>query len=121
MLSSYYCLIIYNLLTKSEIKSSCLNNPPVRQVGLWYEHDGNYIHGYFFSADGNGWKGEWRVGSREEHRAFTWKVEGNRLSTYSPNGGDQMDDFVYSISADGKTLTLTSPRSGSVKGVFQRQ
>ena len=90
-------------------------------VGLWYENDGDYIHAFCFNADGTGWEGEWRVGSNEKHSARTWKVDGNRLLIYNAKDGDLADDFYYSISSDGKKLTLTDTGKGDVKGVFTKQ
>ena len=89
-------------------------------VGVWYEYYRNYIHGYCFNADGTGWKGEWETYESEKHRELTWKVEGDRLLTYNVKGGDLMDDKIFSVSSDGKTLTLTEPGTGRVN-VFEKQ
>ena len=90
-----------------------------RLVGIWYEQDGQYIHGFCFEADGTGWKGEWRIGSQEEHKARTWEVQGNRLLIY--RNGDLSDDFIYSISADGMILSLTETQDGRPRGDYIKQ
>ena len=84
-------------------------------VGVWHQDIGGSIVGFCFYADGTGWKGEWRKGGSEEHRPLTWIVDGTRLRTYNANDGDQLDDFTYSVSSDGKTLTLTDTESGYVE------
>lgn len=90
-----------------------------RLVGIWYEQDGEYIHGFCFEADRTGWKGEWRIGSQEEHKARTWEVQGNRLLIY--RDGDLSDDFIYSISADGTILSLTETQDGRPRGNYIKQ
>lgn len=98
------------------------NTPSSSQlIGIWYEYDDGYIHGYCFNVDGTGWKGEWKQGGNEEHRGFTWKVDGNTVQTFNINGGDMMDNLVFTISSDGKTLTLSNAKSGKVKGIFTKQ
>lgn len=90
-----------------------------RLFGIWYEQDGQYIHGFCFEADGTGWKGEWRIGSQEEHKTRTWRVQGNRLLIY--RNGNLSDDFIYSISADGMKLSLTETQDGRPRGDYVKQ
>ena len=90
-------------------------------IGTWYEYGSSYIHAYCFNAGGTGWEGEWRKGEAEEHEPRTWKVAGNRLLIYNPTDGDLTDDLIYSISADGRTLTLMRSKDGSLEGVFTKK
>lgn len=97
--------------------SSTINS---QLVGVWYQYLGGSIVGFCFYDDGTGWKGEWESGRSEEHRPLAWVVEGNRLRTYNAKDGDQLDDYTFSISGDGNTLTLTDTKSGYSE-VFKRQ
>ena len=90
-------------------------------IGTWYQYDNGYIQAFCFNSDGTGWKGEWKQGRDEEHRGFTWKVNGNNLQTFNIKDGDMMDNDTFSISADGKTLTLKDAKDGRDRGVFTKQ
>ena len=78
-------------------------------VGTWYRNGSSYTAGWRFNANGTCIEGEWSRGGSErfntEREASThWSTNGNKLTV---RGDGETWSYIYSISNDGNTLTLT--------------
>lgn len=103
-----------------------------RLVGVWYRQVSqgsnsynsyySYYEVYQFDASGHCKYGEWRAGSETEWTdddvIMTWQASGGRLTiTEKDDEGYEVEEYNYTVSSDGRTLTLKPTRySGQEKG-----
>ena len=93
-------------------------------MGTWYKNGSSYTAGWRFNANGTYIEGEWMRGGSErfntEREANThWFTDGNKLTV---RGIGEVWSYIYSISDDGKTLTLTEADDDSdFGGTYTRQ
>ena len=86
------------------------SNSPL--VGTWYNVSGSYTTAWKFNSDGTCYVSNWS-GENEEwdyDDQGRWTTSGNTLST---TFDDEVEQYTYTISNDGKTLTLTRTNRGS--------
>lgn len=96
-----------------------------RIVGTWYNVQYSYTTAWKFEKNGTCQYNEWGKNDTEdwsEADKGTWKVSGNKLTTHFSYGeGDYDDDtYVYTISEDGKTLTLSDGDYG-MSGTYTKK
>lgn len=90
-----------------------------RIVGTWYDVNYNYTRAWRFEKNGKCQYTEWGKKGSEEWSTDSedigkWKVSGDKLNAHWTYSDGDYDDytFVYSISEDGKTLTLSGGNYG---------
>lgn len=97
-----------------------------RLVGTWYDYSHSpYVHGVRFNGNGTCVYGEWmktqseRFNSEDE-QATHWTTNGSQLNmTYKGDEGYTGSvSFIYTISDDGKTLTLSG---GDIDGTYTKK
>lgn len=97
-----------------------------RLVGTWYDNShSSYVAGVRFNANSTCVYGEWSKGQSEKfnnktEQASHWTTNGNKLNiSYKYDDGDtDSDSYVYTISEDGKTLTLSG---GEFDGTYTKK
>lgn len=84
-------------------------------VGKWYSFHSSsidYIEAWQFNSNGSCKYGEWSNGRTEEwgdDASGRWSTSENTLIiTWSDEEGEDVEKYTYTISDDGKTLTLTN-------------
>ncbi len=100
------------------------SNGDSRIVGKWYSVHSDHTQSWYFEDNGTCNYGEWGHGSPERYSKTVakWSVNGNYLQVRWTYEDGDFDDyiFVYVISHDGLTLTL-SEGDGGKTGVYVRQ
>lgn len=91
----------------------------VALVGKWYSVHNNYTIGRMFHSDGKCYYGEWGKGDAERwgnDGVGRWSASQNYLTiTWTDEGDTEVEQFTYTISNEGKTLTLTRQGGGSTE------
>ena len=95
-----------------------------RIIGTWYSVHNDYTKGWLFMDNGTCSYDEWSSKTHYSERFFEiaqWNIQGNKLYIcWQYDDGVDEYTFNYTISNDGKTLTLTKGDPGK-SGTFTKQ
>ena len=83
-------------------------------IGKWYSVNSTYTAGWMFNSNGSRFFGEWGNGRTEkwgDDATGKWSTSGNTLTvTWTDEEGSDVEKYTYTVSNDGKTLTLTNSK-----------
>lgn len=98
-----------------------------RIIGTWLNVNSKYTCAWRFESNGKCQYTEWGKNGKEEWSSdpediAKWKMSGNKLNVHWTYDDGDFDDctFIYSISEDGTTLTLSEGDHGKAGTYIKR-